>query len=172
MSSYGFLSRLSILINMGPKEPVIKFYGSQVGGKNVTPHSYTDSPLVLLRQDTWSAAILSPYLQFIVRPLQPWRSGELCELYPSWANLWCIFLHIILGVMQLAFLLSVPFWFVFFVPLTTIICGVGVFWSINQGICYILNGPGMECRSDPKYAKASEEHEHEQWIFLNGVAVG
>jgi hypothetical protein len=27
-------------------------------------------------------------------------------------------------------------------------------------------------KSDPIYAKATKEHEHEQWIFLNGVAVG
>ena len=157
---------------MRPGVPLTKFYGSQVGGKNVTPHSYTESPSTLVRQDIWSAVILSPYLQFIVRPLWPWRSGKFCELYPSPENLWCIFLHIILVVMQSAFLLSIPFWFVFFVPLTTIICGVGVFWSINQGICYILNGPGMLYRSDPIYAKATKEHEHEQWIFLNGVAVG
>ncbi|RDW84800.1 hypothetical protein BP6252_02390 [Coleophoma cylindrospora] len=30
----------------------------------------------------------------------------------------------------------------------------------------------MEYQSDPKYAVPRKEHEHEQWVFLNGVAVG
>jgi hypothetical protein len=151
----------------------IKFYGSQIGGKNVIPHSYTDSPMILLHHDIWSAIMLSPFLQFIVRPLRPWGSGELfCELYPSRANIWCMFLHVILCFMQSAFLISIPFWFLFFLPLTTIIFGVGVFWTVNQGICHILNGSKTEYRSDPKYARITKEHEHEEWIFLNGVAVG
>jgi hypothetical protein len=166
------LLRLFVIVQMEPKMPAIKFYGSQVGGENVTPHSYTDSPMGLLRHDIWSALIWSPYLQFIMRPLWPWRSRRFCELYPSRENLWCILLHIVLIVMQSAFLVSIPFWFVFFLPLTTILCGVGVFWSINEGICYLLNGSGMLWKSDPIYAKATKEHEHEQWIFLNGVAVG
>jgi hypothetical protein len=74
--------------------------------------------------------------------------------------------------MQSAFLISIPFWFLFFLPLTTIIFGVGVFWTVNQGICHILNGSKTEYRSDPKYARITKEHEHEEWIFLNGVAVG
>jgi fatty acid desaturase len=157
---------------MTPKIPRIKFYGSQVGGKNVTPLSYTDSPAILLYHDIWSAVRLSPYLQYIIRPLWPWRSGELCELYPSRENLWSLFLHLILVFIQVAFIVSIPFWFLFFLPLATIILGVVVFWAVNQGICYILNGPRMEYRSDPRYATIKKEHEHEQWIFLNGVGVG
>lgn len=44
--------------------------------------------------------------------------------------------------------------------------------SINKVICFILNGPGMVYKSDPIYSSSTEENEHEQWIFLNGVAVG
>ncbi len=47
-----------------------------------------------------------------------------------------------------------------------------MFWLINQGICYFLNGSKMRYPSNPKFAEAKEEHKHEQWIFLNGVAVG
>jgi hypothetical protein len=148
----------------------IKFYGSQVGGKIVTPHSYTDSPAKLLRQDLWSAARFILFLQFIVRPLRPCLSGQLCELYPSPANLWSMFLHLILFLMQLPFIFSIPFWVIF--PLWSIVAGVAVFWVANQGICYLLNGSKMVYESDPKYATPKKEHEHEQWIFLNGVAVG
>ena len=150
----------------------IKFYGSQVGGKIVTPHSYTDSPLVLLRRDIWSALKLFAFSPFIVWPLKPFGSRELCELYPSAANLWNIFLHVILILMQLPVILSIfiPFWI--FLPVWAIIVGALVFWAINQTICHILNGSKLQYKSDPKYATLKEEHKHEQWIFLNGVAVG
>lgn len=148
----------------------IKFYGSQVGGKIVTPHSYTDSPLKLLRHDVWSALKLFAFSPFIVVPLSPCGSRELCELYPSAANLWNMFLHFILIMMQLPVILSVPFWIFF--PVWVVIIGVSVFWAINQTICYILNGSKLQYHSDPKYAKLRDEHKHEQWIFLNGVAVG
>jgi hypothetical protein len=148
----------------------IKFYGSQVGGKIVTPHSYTDSPMVLLRHDVWSALKLFAFSPFIVFPLSPLSSGKFCELYPSKANLWNIFLHVLLIFLQLPFILSVPFWIVF--PVWTVIIGVSVFWAINQTICYLLNGSKLQYLSDPKYARSEENHKHEQWIFLNGVAVG
>jgi hypothetical protein len=147
-----------------------KFYGSQVGGKVVTPHSYTGSPLQLLRQDVASAFKFWLFLPFIVYPFTPLFSGPLCELYPSASNLWSMFLHIILIIMQVPFLLSIPFW-VFF-PLWSVLLGVAIFWLINQGFCYLLNGSQMEYPSDPKFAAAKEEHATERWIFLNGVAVG
>jgi hypothetical protein len=150
--------------------PQIKFYGSQVGGKVVTPHSYTDSPLMLLRHDVWSALKLLAFSPFIVFPLSPLGSGKLCELYLSTANIWNMFLHILLMLIQFPFIFSVPFWIFF--PVWSVIVGVSVFWAVNQTICYILNGSKLQYHSDPKYAKLKEEHKHEQWIFLNGVAVG
>ena len=150
----------------------IKFYGSQVGGTTVTPHSYTDSPMVLLRQDISSALKLLAFSPFIVWPLKPFGSGVLCELYPSFANLFDIFLHVILILMQLPVivLLFIPFWIVF--PVWSIIIGALAFWTVNQTVCYILNGSKLLYHSDPKYATLKNEHKHEQWIFLNGVAVG
>jgi hypothetical protein len=53
-----------------------------------------------------------------------------------------------------------------------VIVGVSVFWAINQTICYALNGSKPQYCSDPKYAEVTEKHKHEQWIFMNGVAVG
>ena len=148
----------------------VKFYGSQVGGKIVTAHSYTDSPIALLRHDVWCALKLFAFCPFIVFPLSPLASGKLCELYPSAANLWNIFLHMLLVLMQLPFILSIPFWIFF--PVWSVIAGVSVFWTVNQTICYVLNGSKLQYNSDPKYAKLKDEHTHEQWIFLNGVAVG
>ena len=147
-----------------------RFYGSQVGGKVVIPHSYTNSPLGLLRQDVASAFGFWKFLPFIVFPFTPQSSGPLCELYPSASNLWSMFLHFILFIMQLPFILSVPFWIFF--PVWSVLGGVVVFGLINQGICYLLNGSQMRYPSNPKFVEQKKEHEHEQWIFLNGVAVG
>jgi hypothetical protein len=162
-----FVGALGFAIEMSPQT---KFYGSQVGSKVVIPHSYTNSPLGLLRQDVASAFSFWKFLPFIVLPYRPQGSGPLCELYPSASNLWSMFLHFILFIMQLPFILSVPFWIFF--PVWSVLGAVIVFWLINQGICYLLNGSQMRYPSNPKFAKSKTEHEHEQWIFLNGVAVG
>ena len=134
------------------------------------PHSYTNSLLTLLRQDVASAFSFWVFAPFIVYPFTPLSSGPLCELYPSASNLWSMFLHIILFFMQAPFLLSILTW-VFF-PLWAVMGGIAVFWVINKGIWYLLNGSKMRYPSNPKFAEAKEEHKHEQWIFLNGVAVG
>ncbi|KAH7370170.1 hypothetical protein BKA65DRAFT_531885 [Rhexocercosporidium sp. MPI-PUGE-AT-0058] len=147
-----------------------KFYGSQVGGKSTTPHSYTGSPLSLLKHDILSALQFYLYLPYIVFPLTPQLSGPLCELYPSRGNLYDIFLHGILILIQLPFVLSVPFWLMF--PLWWVVgCVVG-FVMVNQSICFLLNGKDMRVESKKEFAERRKEHEHEQWIFLNGVAVG
>lgn len=150
--------------------PQTKFYGSQVGGSTTIPHSYTGDPLTLLRWDITSALSFLPLLPYIVFPFSPQNSGPLCELYPSLANLWAMFLHLVLLIMQIPFVLSVPFWLLF--PLWSVVCGVGAFMVINAGVCYLLNGSEMEFPSQERYAGNKREHEHEQWIFLNGVAVG
>lgn len=81
-----------------------------------------------------------------------------------------MFLHLILILMQLPFILSIPFWLLF--PGWMVLIGIIVFAVVNKGICYLLNGSKLRFTSDPKYAAAKKEHEHEQWVFLNGVAVG
>ncbi|RDW78345.1 hypothetical protein BP5796_06197 [Coleophoma crateriformis] len=99
-------------------------------------------------------------------------SGRLCELYPSAGNLFDIFLHLLLLCIQIPFLISVPFWILLPFPPVTFVLGIIGFWTVNQSICYVLNGSKIEYQSDPKYAVPRKEHEHEQWVFLNGVAVG
>ena len=152
------------------KMPYTKFYGSQVGGQSVTPHSYTGSPAKLLRYDIASAFSLLTFFPFIVWPIRPTRSGDMCELYPSWKNLYSMFLHFVLVLLQVPFILSIPFWVL--LPVPVIILGCVMFWLVNSAIFYLLNGSQMRFKSNPKYAQVRKEHEHEQWIFLNGVAVG
>jgi hypothetical protein len=148
----------------------IKFYGSQIGSQATIPKPYTDSPLILLRYDVLSALRFFLFLPFIVMPITPQLSGSLSELYPSLPNLWSMFLHLILVCMQVPFILSVPFW-VFF-PVWSVLIGVGVFWAVNQGFCYLLNGNKMKIESEAKYIEGKEVRKNEQWLFLNGVAVG
>jgi hypothetical protein len=148
----------------------IKFYGSQIGSQATIPKAYTDDPLTLLRSDIFSALRFYLFLPFIVMPIVPQLSGPLSELYPSAANLWSMFLHLILVLMQLPFILSIPFW-VFF-PVWSVLIGVGLFWAVNQGICYLLNGNKMQVWSEAKFTDEKEARKNEQWLFLNGVAVG
>jgi len=62
-------------------------------------------------------------------PMSPHSSGSLCELYPSAANLWNMFLHLLLVLLQLPFLVSIPFWVVF--PVGGVLVGVVIFWGVN-----------------------------------------
>lgn len=149
---------------------ITKFYGSQVGGTATTPQSYTTAPLSLLKADIASAFNFAAFLPFIVFPAKPLNSAELCELYPSAANLWSMFLHLVLMLMQIPFIMSLPFWLFF--PMWWVVGGIALFWMVNQSICFLLNGKAMEFPSNPNFAKKNLEHAHEQWIFLNGVAVG
>ncbi|RFU25183.1 hypothetical protein B7463_g11160, partial [Scytalidium lignicola] len=144
-----------------------KFYGSQVGGNPVIPHSYTGSPLQLLRDDIRAAFSFMAFMPFIVWPLKPTRSGPFCELYPSTANLYDLFLHLILIIMQVPFILSIPFWIFF--PVWSVLLGVTVFFVVYKSICKLLNGKAGYLESNPEYAK---ERDDEKWIFMNGVAVG
>ena len=148
----------------------IKFHGSQIGSQATIPLPYTDSPLTLLRSDILAALRFYLFLPFIIMPLRPQLSGSLSELYPSASNLWSMFLHLILVCMQLPFILSIPFW-VFF-PVWSVLIGVGIFWVINRGIWHLLNGKDMATWSEAKFTTGKEVRKNEQWIFLNGVAVG
>lgn len=79
-------------------------------------------------------------------------------------------MHGILLVLQTAFILGLPLLFIF--PAWLVIFGMGGFCTLNWLLCRLLNGNTITFHSDPKYAPALDEHAHEQWIFLNGVAVG
>lgn len=48
----------------------------------------------------------------------------------------------------------------------------GMFGVVNHMICLLLNGTKSSFESQPKFAAKRKELEHEQWVFMNGVAVG
>lgn len=73
-------------------------------------------------------------------------------------------------LLQLAFILVLPLGIIFPVWITAL--GVGGFMTLKWALCKLLNGKDITFHSDQKYAKARPEHAHEQWVFLNGVAVG
>lgn len=152
--------------------PSIKFFPSQIGSPKLSTYSYTGSPLLLLRHDIYLALKYLSFAPFIVFPLSPHLSGHLCELYPSLPNLWNMFLHFVLMLLQLPFLFSIPFWIIIPTPLSMILLCVAVFWAANWCVWRLLNGGQMQFYSQDKFAGKKKEHEHEQWIFLNGVAVG
>lgn len=146
-----------------------EFYRSQVGDTSVINYSYTDLPLRLFTKDIYFFWVYLWALPWILMPLYP-AGGELDELYPSWKNMYCVLAHFILCVMQLVFILALPFAIVFPVWMNAI--AIGAFMTLNYLICFTLNGRELTFTSDEKYATALPEHEHEQWVFLNGVAVG
>jgi hypothetical protein len=148
----------------------VKFFGSQVGSRVVTPVVYTDSPLKLFYYDMKYCVLHLFDLPFIVFPLTPFGSGHLDELYPSIKNLYNMFLHLVLFISQALFLLSIPFWFIF--PLWLVAGFVTVFILLNSMFCLLLNGFKMHYDSDPEITKDMPKHDNEQWVFMNGVAVG
>ncbi|KAF6834838.1 hypothetical protein CPLU01_04733 [Colletotrichum plurivorum] len=147
-----------------------KFLGSQVGGSSVINYSYTDFPYKLLAYDIYWFFQYAWALPWIVWPITPSDSGDLDELAFTRQNLFCIFVHLILCILQIGFILCLPF--TIFFPLWIDAIAVGAFLAVNYLLCLFLNGPTLTYTSDPKYAPALDEHAHEQWIFLNGVAVG
>jgi hypothetical protein len=147
-----------------------EFYRSQIGGTSVINYCYTDLPVKLLLKDIYYFFAYFWALPWIILPIRPWGSGELDELYPSRKNIFCILVHCILAVLQLAFIIALPV--TIFFPLWATALGVGAFMTLNWLLCKLLNGKSVTFHSDEKYAKARPEHAHEQWVFLNGVAVG
>ncbi|KAF4126081.1 hypothetical protein GMORB2_1327 [Geosmithia morbida] len=147
------------------------FYRSQIGGPSVISYSYTDSPWRLLAYDTACCIMYSWAMPWVALPLFPFKSAKFDELYPTLPNIWSISLHLFIAVVQLGFLVSAPAvstW----VPARTFALGVVVFVVLNTLLCRLLNGPAETFHSDEKYAKPRPEHSHEQWVFINGVAVG
>lgn len=151
---------------------IVNFFGSQIGDETVINYSYTDSPWKLLAWDTYYFFYYIWALPHIILPYKPADSGSLSELSFTRGNIFCVFIHIILVILQLAFiLLLLPI--ALFLPLWTTILLVGAFMAINASLCALLNGPGILFDSDPQYARPDQPRfAHEQWVFLNGVAVG
>ncbi|RYP14313.1 hypothetical protein DL765_006478 [Monosporascus sp. GIB2] len=145
-------------------------FGSQIGGESVINYSYTDMPFKLFSKDIFYFFYYAGYLPWIVWPIRPCDGGSFDELELTRENIWCMFIHAILIVIQTAFILALPWVFLF--PAWIVVVGVALFLGFNKLLCGTLNGSAIVFHSDPEYAPALAEHEHEQWIFINGVAVG
>lgn len=139
---------------------------------------YTSAPWKLLLDDSILFLQNFFYLKNIVLPLwngngRAFPSKDLDELYPSLANIHDIVFHSILIVTQSAFILSLPF--LAALPFPVLFGYVGIFIAVNQLACWRLNGympDGVLESTEFPECKDWEPHEHEQWVFLNGVAVG
>lgn len=147
-----------------------QFYRSQVGEASVIDYSHTDFPWKLLAKDAYYFFVYIWALPWAIWPLYPFGPKEFNELAPTLQNLLCVFIHFILAVLQLLFILALPFTILF--PIWMVLTGIVTFMIVNWGLCQLLNGKHDTYRSDEGYAKPLPEHEHEQWVFLNGICVG
>lgn len=148
----------------------VEFFGSKVGGGQVNQYNYTDVPTKLLFWDLFYVFYYGWSLPLLIRPLRPRDGNHFDELAWGWGNAYCLLVHTILIVMQLAFLMCIPA--AFFIPPWVTAVFVGAFWAVNLLLCWTLNGSKMTYKSDPKYTAGREVHEHEEWLYINGVATG
>lgn len=149
------------------------FFGSQIGGPSVINYSYTDLPWTLFFYDIYYFFSYFRFLPYILWPVKPAgnNSGSLDELSPTWENLFCIAVHFFLVIYQLVFICALPFSVLF--PIPVVLGAVVVGLGFNYLVCETcLNGRETEYHSEERYAERNGEHEHEMWVFINGVAVG
>lgn len=159
-------------------EPITKmlsstaFIGSQTGGESVINYSYTDLPWTLMMWDVYYFFHYLWAIFYVVWPVTPTDSAELSELSFTYGNVLSLAVHLVLVVLQLAFVVALPFMII--LPVWTAVGLIAGFMGVNKLLCVILNGRGgqVEYHSDPEYAEARKEHEGEVWIFINGVAAG
>lgn len=150
----------------------VDFYGSQVDNQTVINYSYTDKPSRLLLWDVYYFFYYIWALPYVILPWKPFDSGDLSELAPTRQNLWCVFIHVVLAVLQLVMIICLPP-VALILPLWTTLGVVAVFVGVNKGLCTLINAKEVLFYSDPEYAVPDQKKfAHEQWIFLNGVACG
>ncbi len=88
--------------------PASTVFASQAGGRSVINYSYTDLPWRLVAYDIYQFFRLAWALPYILLPTSPRDSGDLDELSCNFGNVFCIAVHVVLCVLQLAFILSLP----------------------------------------------------------------
>ncbi|EJT68656.1 hypothetical protein GGTG_13772 [Gaeumannomyces tritici R3-111a-1] len=143
---------------------------SQGGGRSVINYSYTDLPWRLLGYDVYYFFRFFWAIPYIVVPINKPLSGSMSELAPTRQNAFCIAIHVLLCILQLVFILLLPFAAI--LPGWISALAIGAYLFLNTLICKLLNGKEETYLSTEKYAPKLEQHAHEQWIYLNGVAAG
>ncbi|EXJ92882.1 hypothetical protein A1O3_01436 [Capronia epimyces CBS 606.96] len=142
------------------------------------PLPYTANPLLLVLNDLWLFIQItftlppSAGLPSIIFPIGPTRSKGLDELALTWPNAKASFLHLVLVVAQILFLVSLFPLAYFLVPALYFLYIVA-FVLANQWFTVLLNGRRRSgFQSNPRCVQGRRRFEHEQWVFINGVAVG
>ena len=91
---------------------------------------------------------------YIVLPLTPTHSGELSELSFTRKNIFCLAVHLVLVILQLAFIIALPI--IVLLPVWTAAAVIGLFFLVNTFLAdHLLNGNTVEYHSDPEYAPAA-----------------
>ncbi|KAH0562951.1 hypothetical protein GP486_002484 [Trichoglossum hirsutum] len=151
---------------------VVDFLPTQNDASSATyPLPFTGSPFELLWSDIKLFFRVLVYLWGVVVPIYPYGSGELDELYPSFDNVKALILHAILIVSQTFFILTIPFWFLYPLPLNVLVVYLVMFWMFNGVICRWLNGDGKPLTSRVPM-DGWEKREGEKWVFMNGISIG
>ncbi|KAL9047659.1 MAG: hypothetical protein Q9162_007969 [Coniocarpon cinnabarinum] len=135
---------------------------------------FTSNPWKLAWNDVLLFFYELRYLPIVVSPVFRFNSGHLDELYPSAANLFCVATHVVLSICQIAFLLSLPLFLIWPAPfgVATLAVFAASFIFANKLLCdWLLNGSEATIESKVDLS-CFPKHDEEQWIFLNGVAVG
>lgn len=140
------------------------------------PPETTENPHYRAWKDIVSVFQLSNLLLFnVIFPLTPLRSGDLCELYPSWANLRDVVLQTLLIIIQLILLVTLPLMVVacWMLPGVVNVAYFVIFLVVTLLVMRILNGPSLRncLLGEPKTRKAVNK-EGELWFYINGIATG
>ncbi|KAL2869263.1 uncharacterized protein BJX67DRAFT_22856 [Aspergillus lucknowensis] len=137
-----------------------------------TPLPYTASPWRLLWDDILLCLRSLWSVPNVIWPLGPHNSGDLDELYPSLGNIGNLGFQVLLSLLQIAFLFSIPVFVVCMVPALWTCIYIGSVLCANKALCDLLlnQGPAVLVSRVPE--NQLPEHEHEHWVFINGVACG
>jgi hypothetical protein len=148
----------------------VSYLPSQIGERSQTPLSYTADPRKLLLADI---ILCFRKLSFVFGVFLPLRFGNNAdpfgELYPSWRNIKAIVLHVVLVILQLMFLIFLPFFLL--APTSWLLIYIVVFFVVNSTLTRLLNGSKLLLEPSEEI-KPKTNHESEYWIYMNGVSVG
>ncbi|EKD15659.1 hypothetical protein MBM_06287 [Drepanopeziza brunnea f. sp. 'multigermtubi' MB_m1] len=139
------------------------------------PSDVDRNPFRLVLADLGFIVYLRSLLIQIILPMGPQISGELDELYLSWANIKDLTIHAVLLATQILLLLSMPALFIIFwlVPGVVPIILVAAFWGSTWVGMRLLNGwRTTECQVGLPDGLEPVNDEKELWFFINGVATG
>lgn len=146
----------------------VRFLPSQIPGPGDVPLAYTATPSKLLWSDaklTWRCL---GYLPQIVTPFIP--RNQLDEIWPVPRNILIVIVHTILVILELIFLVSLPFTITF--PAGLAVIYIAGFLLLIGLITRCLNSSDKFFVSHVPLFNHRQEHDKEHWVFLNGVGVG